>query len=76
VLYRTKPPEESGSAEYRSVATSIGVVAEVKRATEFATVEKFIEYREPFSVFSEAELRGYYADKTALASSNSPTTQL
>lgn len=63
VLYRTKPPEENGSAEYRSVATSIGVVAEVKRATQFATVEKFIEYCEPFSVFSEDELRNYYADK-------------
>ena len=63
VLYRTKPDSENGSAEYLSVATSIGVVEETKRAKDFATVEEFIAYCGPFSVFDEAELTKYYGDK-------------
>lgn len=64
VLYRTKPQDQSGSAEYLSVATSIGVVAETKRATDFPTVEEFIRYCGPFSVFNEDQLKDYYRDRS------------
>jgi L-amino acid N-acyltransferase YncA len=60
VMYRTKPDVEKGSAEYLSVATSIGVVADFKHASDFPTVEDFIGYCEPFSVFDQSDLRDWF----------------
>jgi hypothetical protein len=59
VIYRTS--DDQGPAEYRSVATSIGVVEEVRRASEFASCADFIAYCEPYSVFPSNDLRTYYA---------------
>ena len=58
VIYRTK--DEKGSAWYRSVATSLCVVQEVKNKHEFDSLDHFLEYCLPLSVFSEQELKEYY----------------
>lgn len=63
VMYRTLPPGDTGTAEYRSVATSLCVVEDVKTAKSFATEAEFIRYCGPHSVFTDAELKGFYADK-------------
>ncbi len=57
IIYRTKDPKESAPAEYRSVATSVCVVEEVKRASEFNSEAEFIKYCGPYSVFPEDELK-------------------
>ena len=62
VMYRTKDPGEAGSAEYRSVATSICVIEDVKRKSDFATEAAFLAYCQPYSVFTESELRAYFRD--------------
>ncbi|WP_340161830.1 N-acetyltransferase [uncultured Hoeflea sp.] len=58
IMYRTS--DNKGPAYYRSVATSICVVEETHRRKDFATVEEFLAYTKPHSVFSEDELRDMY----------------
>lgn len=58
VIYRTS--DGQGPAHYRSVATSVCVVEEVTNIANFATVDKFIEYCRPYSVFTEEELRRFF----------------
>lgn len=58
IIYRTN--DHQGSAEYRSVITSVCLMVELKLASDFKTVEEYITYCRPFSVFSEDELRGFY----------------
>jgi len=66
IFYRTN--DEKGPAHYRSVVTSICVVEEVRRKRDFASVEDFIAYARPRSVFSEAELRERFtADRLYIA---------
>lgn len=60
VIYRTG---EGGPAEYTAVATSLCVVEEVRRIQEFRSEREFLEYALPYSVFSEAELKGLWATK-------------
>lgn len=55
VIYRTT--DHKGPAHYRSVASSICIIEEVRRKKDFAGVEAFLEYTAPHSVFSEEELR-------------------
>ncbi len=55
LIYRTS--DQQGPAEYRSVATSICVVEEVRRKNTFANADEYINYTKPFSVFSDIELR-------------------
>lgn len=64
VMYRTKAEDDLGAAEYRSVATSICVVEDARRASSFATEADFLLYCEPYSVFSIEELKGFYADRS------------
>ena len=61
LIYRTS--DNQGPALYRSVVTSVCVVEEVKDISSFITVEEFLQYCSPFSVFDEDELRGYYQSK-------------
>jgi hypothetical protein len=61
VMYRTK--DEDKPAEYSAVATSIGVVEDVKRASSFATEQDFVRYCQPYSVFDESKLKEFYADR-------------
>ena len=64
VFYRTN--DGKGKAHYRSVVTSICVVEEVKSKRDFATVDAFLSYTKPRSVFSESELRNWYEKGTRL----------
>jgi hypothetical protein len=61
VIYRTS--DNSGPAHYRSVATSICVVEEVRDISSFSTVEELLDYCAPYSVFDEQELRRFYANR-------------
>ena len=61
VMYRTT--DIPGKAYYRSVATSICVVEEVRRINSFATELEFIRYVRPYSVFKTHELSGFYKSK-------------
>lgn len=54
VMYRTS--DGKGPARYRSVATSIGVVEEVRRIDSFAAEKDFFDYVRPYSVLNPAEL--------------------
>lgn len=61
VMYRTS--DHKGPAKYRSVATSIGVVEEVRTIKSFQSEASFISYVRPYSVFTTEELRLRYATK-------------
>ena len=61
VMYRTS--DKKGPALYRSVATSIGVVEETRRIKSFATLDEFLAYASPYSIFSMEELELMYSTK-------------
>jgi len=61
VIYRTC--DNVGPAEYRSVATSICIVEEVKSKGEFSNFEHFFKYANTYSVFDEASLKEWYSRK-------------
>nr|VFK40135.1 MAG: hypothetical protein BECKSD772F_GA0070984_10549 [Candidatus Kentron sp. SD]VFK45462.1 MAG: hypothetical protein BECKSD772E_GA0070983_10549 [Candidatus Kentron sp. SD] len=58
VIYRTG--DGKGSAEYRAVATSLCMVDEVNVKNKFVTLDEFISYCSPRSVFTEKELTNYF----------------
>ncbi|HJX13685.1 MAG TPA: GNAT family N-acetyltransferase [Dehalococcoidales bacterium] len=58
VIYRMK--DDRGPAEYRSVATSICVVEELRSKKTFKNDNEFLTYAKPYSVFSETELRRWW----------------
>ena len=58
VLYRTA--ETGRSAEYSAVATSICVVEDVKKQSEFVSFDDFYRYVSKYSVFDEDDLRYWY----------------
>ena len=60
VIYRTSG---YGSAWYRSVATSICTVIEVKNISEFESCDDFVEYCIKYSVFKEEELRLFWSNQ-------------
>ncbi len=59
VFYRTT--DGKAPAYYRSVVTSVCVVEEVRSKRSFASVEDYLAYTRPRSVFTEEELRGQFA---------------
>ena len=61
VIYRTS--DNQGPAYYRSVATSLCVVEEVKTIDSFDNEEGFIKYCSRYSIFTEPELRGFYKSR-------------
>jgi len=61
VIYRTS--DGQGPAHYRSVATSICVVEEVRNINEFATIDDFLAYASSYSIFDEKELRTFFSRK-------------
>lgn len=61
LIYRTN--DNKGSARYRSVVTSICVVQEVLNINSFNTLEEFLSYCEPYSIFTDEELREFYQTK-------------
>lgn len=58
VIYRMS--DRQGPAEYRSVATSICVVEEMRPKDAFADLSEYLAYTEPFSVFNDRELRRWW----------------
>ena len=58
VIYRTK--DDKGSAAYRSVATSICVVEEIKTSFDFSNFEDFFKYANTYSVFDKKQLQSWY----------------
>jgi len=60
LIYRTA---EGGSAYYTSVVTSLCVVEELTNIGNFPTVEQFLAYCAPYSIFTEAELRNFYRQR-------------
>lgn len=61
VIYRTG--DGQGPAYYRSVATSICTVVEVKQYVDFSGIEDFLKYTE-YSVFTEEERRDWFKSKS------------
>lgn len=58
LIYRTG--DGAGPARYRSVISSVCVVEEIKTAKDFASVDEYLKYVEPYSIFSEAELKTWF----------------
>lgn len=61
LIYRTS--DQQGPAHFRSVATSICVMEEYKPIQSFASREEFLSYCKPYSVFTPAELAGFWASR-------------
>ncbi|MET4878293.1 N-acetyltransferase [Morganella morganii] len=61
VIYRTG--DGKGSAYYRSVATSICVVENVKTVNDFVSEESFVDYCIKYSVFTKEQLYKIYREK-------------
>lgn len=59
VMYRTNHDGE-GSADYKSVATSICIVEEVKKITDFSSKTEFLKYCLNYSIFSLNELEDFW----------------
>ena len=61
VIYRTG--DNAAPARFRSVATSICTVEEVRDIGSFANADALIQYCAPYSVFEDAELRGFWSNR-------------
>lgn len=61
VIYRTS--DEASPAHYRSVATSLCVVEEVRDIASFRDEQEFLNYCAPYSVFTINELEDFYRKK-------------
>ncbi|MNE42731.1 hypothetical protein D3C80_1368780 [compost metagenome] len=61
LIYRTS--DGQGPAKYRSVATSVCVVQEIRDVREFDSYEGFKQYCAPYSVFDEDELKLLFLKK-------------
>ncbi|MGV7197652.1 N-acetyltransferase [Xanthomonas axonopodis] len=61
LIYRTS--DGQGSAYYRSVATSICVVEEYRTIHSFSSLNEFMGYCRPYSVFTDDELAQFWARK-------------
>ncbi len=61
VIYRTS--DRKGPAHYRSVATSVCVVEEVKNIHKFSNENSFLDYSSSYSIFTEQELKNFYKFK-------------
>lgn len=61
VIYRTN--DKLGPAQYRSVATSVCTVEELKTYKDFDTIDDFIGYTNRYSIFSSEDLQKWYKYK-------------
>ncbi|OAT71309.1 GNAT family N-acetyltransferase [Parageobacillus thermoglucosidasius] len=61
VIYRTT--DIPNRAEYRSVATSICVLKELKTKNDFDSLDSFLKYCSKYSVFSQHELKRFFSKK-------------
>jgi len=60
-IYRTSP--EQGRAGFLSVMTTLCIVEEYRHINSFNTLDDFLNYALPYSIFTEAELRQFYSNK-------------
>ncbi|RXJ77210.1 N-acetyltransferase [Arcobacter sp. F155] len=60
IIYRTKNPGSDERAWFKSVATTLCVVEEVKSKNNFDSIEEYLEYCKDYSIFTERELRSFY----------------
>lgn len=60
-IYRTS--DGQGPAYYRSIISSLCVVEEVKNIHSFSNIEDFLGYCEPYSIFTDYELRKFYSER-------------
>lgn len=58
VIYRTS--DNQGPARFRAVATSICVIEEARDIADFPSLDEFLRYCSPHSVFSKKELIDFY----------------
>jgi hypothetical protein len=61
VIYRTKDGDTP--ARFSAVATSVCVVEEYRNISSFRSELEFLNYCEPFSVFTHAELKKFWLKK-------------
>ena len=61
VIYRTG--DKAAPARFRSVATSICTVEEMRDIGTFANVDALLEYCAPYSVFTDDELRRFWSNR-------------
>ncbi len=64
VIYRMK--DDQGPAEYRSVATSICVVEEMRPRSAFASFSQYVSFTEPYSVFNQTDLLKWWKARNNL----------
>jgi hypothetical protein len=60
LIYRTA---QGGSGYYTSVVTSLCVVEELSHIDQYMTVQAFLDYCKPYSIFTQDELRFFYTTK-------------
>lgn len=65
IIHRTT--DNQGPALYRSVATSLCTVSEVKTIRNFSSVDEFVRYTNRYSIFNETELRHWFHTKPDFA---------
>lgn len=63
IIYRTKDKNAS-NANYSSVATSLCVVEEYRSLSSFNNIDEFVNYCKPHNIFTDAELRNYFKNKS------------
>lgn len=59
ITYRTN--DYQGSAEYRSVATSVCTVEEIRAKNSFRDINEYIQYNKQYSVFNDEELASWWS---------------
>ena len=62
VIYRTS--DNKGPAAYRSVATSVCTVDEIKTFHSFKDCDDFIRYAAPYSIFNPSDLTRWYRERS------------
>lgn len=67
IIYRCQAPGSFDSAWFKSVATSLCVVDEVRSQNSFKNADAFVEYCKKYSVFNEQNLRGLFAQNGVYA---------
>ena len=64
LIYRTT--DGLGPARFRSVATSVCIVEEIKRPSDFKTEAEFLKYTNAYSIFNEQDLKRWYRSSKAV----------
>lgn len=60
LIYRTA---DGGSAYYTSVATSLCIVEDLRNISTFHSLDDFLKYCHPYSIFTKEELEGFYCKR-------------